>query len=426
MGKVVEGGDGASSAAGKPRRSDSRTLTRASRARTDVLSAGHATRIGVDRRWDELKHAAQAKPALLDEQTLRDMDLYGARIEHFIGTVKTPVGVAGPLRVRGRYAQGDYTIPLATTESALVASYHRGAQLITAAGGCRAVLIEEGVGRAPGFVFENVDESLAFAAWIETRKEEFSRATATTTRHGKLVATETTIAGNHVYVLFQFVTGDAAGQNMATLAAQAICDYIMAACPVRPRAYFIEANLSRDKRQSARAFSTVRGRKVTAEIVLPARLVRTRLRTTPRLMADYARMATVGALMSGTVGVHGQLANGLAALFLACGQDVASVTESSVGVSRAEVTDAGDLYATITLPNIIVGTVGGGTRLPSQRACLDILALPELNSANALAEICAALCLAGELSLVGALCSGDFTRAHRTLGRGHHNSGSPE
>ena len=127
-------------------------------------------------------------------------------------------------------------------------------------------------------------------------------------------------------------------------------------------------------------------------------------------MADYARMATVGALMSGTVGVHGQLANGLAALFLACGQDVASVTESSVGVSRAEVTDAGDLYATITLPNIIVGTVGGGTRLPSQRACLDILALPEPNSANALAEVCAALCLAGELSLVGALCL--FRRFH--------------
>ncbi|HKV84754.1 MAG TPA: hydroxymethylglutaryl-CoA reductase, partial [Ktedonobacterales bacterium] len=366
-----------------------------------------------------------AKPALLDEQTLRDMDLYGAQIEHFIGTVKAPVGVAGPLRVRGRYAHGDYTIPLATTESALVASYHRGAQLITAACGCRAVLIEEGVGRAPGFVFETVDESLAFAAWIETHDEEFRRAAATTTRHGKLIGHETTIAGNHVYVLFQFVTGDAAGQNMATLAAQAICEYIMAASPVQPRAYFIEANLSRDKRQSARAFSTVRGRKVTAEIVLPARLVRSRLRTTPRLMADYARMATVGALISGTIGIHGQLGNGLAALFLACGQDVASVTESSVGVSRAEVTDAGDLYATITLPNLIVGTVGGGTRLPSQRACLDILGLAEPNSAHALAEVCAAMCLAGELSLVGALCSGDFTRAHRTLGRGHRNGRAP-
>lgn len=388
------------------------------------LDLHKGTLASVERRWESLPHAAAAREALLDMHTQRHVDEYAAHVEHFIGAVKTPVGLAGPLRVNGNCARGDYFIPLATTEAALVASYHRGAQLVTAAGGCRVALIEEGVGRSPGFVFASLDDALAFVAWVQRQHEGFARAAATTTRHGKLSSVETTIAGNHVFVTFMFSTGDAAGQNMATLAAQAICDYIMAECPVRPLSYAIEANYSRDKRQTARAFSSVRGRKVTAEITLPTELVRQRLRVTPQQMADYVRMATVAAIMNGSVGIHGQIGNAMAALFLACGQDIASVVEASVGVSRAEVTPNGDLYATITLPNLIVGTVGGGTRLPSQRACLDILNLPAEHSSQAFAEVCAAICLAGELSLVGALCSGDFTRAHRVLGRSRRNGRS--
>ena len=390
-----------------------------------ILGLGRASRTGVERRWDSLMCSRDTREALLDAQTMSHIQEYGRHVEHFIGTVKLPVGLVGPLKVNGNFASGEYYIPLATTEAALVASYHRGAQLISAAGGCRAVLLEEGVGRAPGFVFRDLDEAVSFMGWIEANTDDFRREAEATTRHGKLTATETTIVGNHVYVSFMFVTGNAAGQNMVTIATQAICDYIMAVCPVRPQRYFIEANLSRDKRQSARAFSSVRGKKVAAEIVLPASLVRSRLRTTPHRMEEYVRMATVAALMSGTVGIHAQFANGLAALFMTCGQDVASVTESSVGVSRAEVTDAGDLYATIVLPNLIVGTVGGGTQLPSQRGCLEILGLDGPESSRALAEVCAALCLAGELSLVGALCSGSFTRAHRSLGRTRRDARPP-
>ena len=384
----------------------------------------NATLASVARRWESLPHAAGAREHLLDEHTQQHADEYAAHIEQFIGAVKTPVGLAGPLRVNGNYARGDYFIPLATTEAALVASYHRGAQLVTAASGCRVALIEEGVGRSPGFVFTNLDEALAFVGWTQTQRDSFARAAEATTRHGRLTSVETTIAGNHVFVTFMFSTGDAAGQNMATLAAQAICDYIMAECPVRPLSSIIESNYSRDKRQTARAFSSVRGRKVTAEITLPADLVHRRLRASPQQMADYVRMATVAAIMNGSVGIHGQIGNAMAALFLACGQDIASVVEASVGVSRAEVTPDGDLYATITLPNLIVGTIGGGTRLPSQRACLDILNLPAEHSSQAFAEVCAATCLAGELSLVGALCSGDFTRAHRVLGRARRNGRS--
>jgi hydroxymethylglutaryl-CoA reductase (NADPH) len=126
----------------------------------------------------------------------------------------------------------------------------------------------------------------------------------------------------------------------------------------------------------------------------------------------------MGGVLSGTMGLHGHYANGLAALYLACGQDVACVAESAVGVTRFELTAEGGLYASVTLPNIMVGTVGGGTGLPSQRACLEVMGLAGPGKAQALAEVCAGLCLAGELSIIGALCSGDFSRAHRVLARG--------
>jgi hydroxymethylglutaryl-CoA reductase (NADPH) len=122
--------------------------------------------------------------------------------------------------------------------------------------------------------------------------------------------------------------------------------------------------------------------------------------------------------MSGTLGVQGHFANGLAALYLACGQDVACVAESAVGIIRMEETESSDLYAAVTLPNLMVGTVGGATGLPSQRACLNILGLAGQGNANALAEVCAGTVLAGELSIIAALSAGHFTRAHKKRARG--------
>jgi hydroxymethylglutaryl-CoA reductase (NADPH) len=181
---------------------------------------------------------------------------------------------------------------------------------------------------------------------------------------------------------------------------------------------FLEANMSGDKKASALSFTNVRGKKVTAEVIVPAELVRQFLHTTPEQLAQYGIMAGLGGVMMGSMGVQGHYANAFAALYLACGQDAACVAESAVGVTRWEVTDDGALYASVTLPNIMVGTVGGGTGLPSQRACLDILGLSGPNQADALAEVAAAVCLAGELSIAGALCAGHFAQAHRRLARG--------
>jgi hydroxymethylglutaryl-CoA reductase (NADPH) len=371
----------------------------------------------VERRWERLPASALARPALLDAWTAAQTEGFTGHIENLIGTAKIPVGVAGPLRVRGLFAQGDYYIPLATTEAALVASYHRGAQLIGEAGGCRAMLVNEGVSRVPGFAFRDLDECGRFVSWTLAHMEAFRAAAARTTRHGHLADLRVTIEGNHVYLYFVFETGDAAGQNMVTLATEAICAVIIAGSPVQPQYWFLEANLSGDKKASALTLGAVRGRKVTAEVVVPAALVRLRLRTTPERMGDYCRMGSVGALLGGAIGAQGHFANALAALFIACGQDVACVAEAAVGITRLEVTAEGDLYAAVTLPGLVVGTVGGGTALPTQRACLELLGLAGPGHARAFAEVCAAVCLAGELSLVGALCAGSFARAHRQLAR---------
>jgi len=372
----------------------------------------------LEKRWSLFRSSPEQMAVLADPQTIAQMESYQRNIENFIGTVKVPVGLAGPLRVNGLFAKGDYYLPLATTEAALVASCSRGAVAISQAGGCAAMLVNEGVSRAPGFAFQTLEEAGRFIVWLLSQQEEFRRVAEATTQHGKLIDMRFAIEGNHVYVVFEFTTGDAAGQNMVTIATQAICSHINERSPIRPLYSFVEANLSGDKKASALSFLNVRGKKVAAEVVLPAELVKRVLHSTPRMMVNYWRMSAIGGVMSGTIGVHGHYANSLAALFIACGQDAACVAESSVGITRFEVAAEDALYACVTLPNLIVGTVGGGTGLPSQRACLELLGLAGPDHAEAFAEVCAALALAGELSIIAALSSDEFTRAHNRLARG--------
>lgn len=391
-------------------------------ARLERIPGGSlATPQAVERRWRRIAAQVPGLPEavrqeLLDPRTASRLARYGRNIEQLIGCVSLPVGLAGPLRVNGLHAQGDFLVPMATTEAALVASYSRGARLLSEAGGCSALLLAEGVTRSPGFAFANVGEAGRFVVWALSQQEAFAAVAAITTAHGRLEATRLSVEGNHVYLLFDFSTGDAAGQNMVTFATRAICDHILRHTPVQPLHWFVEANLSGDKKASAQSFSTVRGKKVTAEIHLSAELVERRLHTTPGRMVDHWRFGALGGVLSGSIGVHGHLANGLAALFIACGQDAACVAEAAVGVTRLEESDGG-LYAAVTLPNLIVGTVGGGTGLPSQRACLELLGLAGEGHARAFAEVCAGLALAGELSITAALCSDDFSRAHRKLAR---------
>jgi len=375
----------------------------------------------IKKRYQLLGDGDAVREELLDEWTEKRKDSYQHNIENFVGTVKLPVGLAGPLRINGLCAQGDFYVPLATTEAALVASYSRGCQVISEAGGCTAMLLNEGLSRAPGFVFEGLKDAGKFLVWVINQLEAFRRCAEETTRFGKLIDMSISVEGNHVYLVFEFTTGDAAGQNMVTIATQAICDYIMKNSPVKAQTCFVEANLSGDKKASAASFVSVRGKKVSAEVRLSPQLVEHRLHTTAAKMCEYWRMSAMGAILSGTMGVQGHFANGLAALYIACGQDAACVAESAVGTTRMEVTADGGLYTAVTLPNLIVGTVGGGTGLPTQQACLQIMGLRGEGKAQILAEVCASLALAGELSIIAALSCGHFTRAHERRTRGRDN-----
>ncbi len=349
--------------------------------------------------------------------TPQDRKDYRYAVENFIGTVQVPVGLTAPLRIRGRFADGAYRIPLATTEGTLVASYSRGAQAINDAGGCTAALLDESINRAPGFIFKGLHEACLFVDWATAHMADIRRIAESTTSHGRLIDLEATVEGNHVYLNLSFVTGEAAGQNMVTIATEAVLAFIDERAPVRPLRAFVEGNHSGDKKACMRSFTSVRGKRVCAEVVLPAAVVEQRLRVTGERLAEFWRLSAMGCVLSGAIGIQGHFANGLAALYIACGQDAACVAESAVGVTRIEVTAEGDLYAAVTLPNLIVGTVGGGTGLPGQRACLDIMGLAGPDSARELAEICGGLCLAGELSIAAAVSGGHFTRAHRLLGR---------
>lgn len=384
-----------------------------------VPGATQTDPVVVAKRWALLPHAAAVQALIADQASLNAHATFGRNIENFIGTVKIPVGLAGPLRVNGIAAQGDYYVPLATTEAALVASYHRGASVITLAGGCTTLVLSEGVTRAPAYAFNNLLEAGTFVQWCTGHLEELRAAAEATSSHGRLLDLRFTVEGNHVYLQLEYLTGDASGQNMVTIATQAVCDYLGTRCPVKPAYFFVEGNFSGDKKASAQSFQGVRGRKIAAEVKLSRPIVERHLRTTPEKMVDYWRMSAIGGVLSGTIGVQGHYANGLAALFIACGQDAACVSEAAVGVTRFELTADGGLYAAVTLPNLIVGTVGGGTGLPSQRACLEILGLAGNDHARAFAEVCAALALAGELSIIAALSAHQFAQAHAKLARGH-------
>lgn len=359
----------------------------------------------------------ECRTAIADPQTLATLSACGGNIENAIGMVALPLGVAGPVRVNGLHAQGDYLLPLATSEAALVASYARGAEAINRAGGAAAALLGEAVLRAPAFVFPTIVEAGSFVAWLIGHEEALRTAAEATTRHGRLVSIEPQIDSDIVFLVCRYTTGDASGQNMVTIATEAMCRWIIDNSPYAPVRWFIEGNFSGDKKASYLGLVTGRGRKVSASVILPESVVERVLRVSVDDMLAYARIAQLGATLSGQIGAQGHFANGLAALFIATGQDAAAVAESAVGFTRMERRDEG-LFMSATLPNLMIGTVGGGTRLPHQHAALELMGLAGAGHARALAEVAAVLCLAGEISIMAAIASGVFTRAHRSLARG--------
>jgi hydroxymethylglutaryl-CoA reductase (NADPH) len=376
-----------------------------------------ATTDGYKKRLEYLEERGVSIENLGGEKDFNNPEEYKGNIENYIGMAQIPVGLAGPILINGTKALGDFFVPLATTEGALVASYSRGMKACRLSGGISSVCLTEGVQRCPYFKFNTIGEVGIFIKWIDKNIDHFTEIISKTSRFAQLKEVETTIEGNSVILTFEYTTGDAAGQNMVTICTDEICQFILSNTPIAPRQWYIESNYSGDKKATTVSFANVRGKKVTSEIIIPKEICEKTLRSTPELISHYWQSSTLAAIQSGSIGAQGHVANGLTALFLACGQDVACISESSIGLTRMEVNDKGDLYVAVTLPSLIVGTVGGGTSLPTQKECLEMLGCTGAGSAIKFAEICGAIALAGEISIASAMSANQFTSAHQNLGR---------
>jgi hydroxymethylglutaryl-CoA reductase (NADPH) len=345
-----------------------------------------------------------------------DPHLATGHCENFTGVAQVPMGFAGPLHVEGEHARGHYLIPLATSEGTLVASYNRGIHALNQCGGVRCTVVADSMQRAPVFVFADARRARDFAGWVAHERASIRDAAEATSRVARLLHIEPYLANHMAFLRFNFETGDAAGQNMVTLATAAACTWILQHFE-GVRRFFLESNLATDKKPSHVNMLCTRGKRVTAEAVVQRDVLETFLRARPESLARHYLAANVGALLAGTNNNGLHAANALAALFIATGQDVANVAESSAGIVYCEVQEDGDLYLSITLPSLIVATHGGGTGLPTQRECLEVLGCYGAGKVRKLAEITAGVVLAGELSLAAAIAAEEWVSSHERLGR---------
>jgi hydroxymethylglutaryl-CoA reductase (NADPH) len=341
--------------------------------------------------------------------------------ENMIGVIQVPVGVAGPLRIQGEFADGEYYLPLATTEGALIASVNRGCSAVTRAGGAQVRILRDGMTRAPVFATKSVIHAHDTIVWVEDHKDELRILGESTTSHGKMLDIVPFVAGTSVFLRIVFDTKDAMGMNMVTIASERIAEEVEKETGAHLVA--LSGNMCTDKKPAAINSILGRGKTVIAGVFLSDELVREVFKTEAATLAlvNY-RKNLVGSARAGSLGYNAHAANIIAALFIACGQDPAHVVEGSLAMTTVDPVDGG-VYVAVTLPSLQIGTVGGGTGIATQAECLSILGVagggtPAGSNSKTFAEIIASGVLAGELSLLGALGAGHLARAHKKLGRG--------
>ncbi|MFC4544029.1 hydroxymethylglutaryl-CoA reductase (NADPH) [Halosolutus amylolyticus] len=379
--------------------------------------------------------AAEARRLFVEQETGTDLDAIGdygfpaevaeSAIENMIGAAQVPMGVVGPVQVDGGAADGEHYLPLATTEGALLASVNRGLSVIRSAGGADARVTKNGMTRAPVFRVDGVAEAAETVEWVDDNTGALREAAESTTNHGELLGVEPYVVGDSVYLRFAYDTKDAMGMNMATIATEAACEVVERETPASLVA--VSGNLCSDKKPAAINAVEGRGRSVTADVVIPGEVVADRLHTTPEAIVEAnTRKNLIGSAKAGSLGFNAHAANVVGAAFLATGQDEAQVVEGANAITTMDTREGedgtDDLYASVSLASLEVGTVGGGTKLPTQSEALEVLGLrgggdPAGSNADALAEIIAVGALAGELSLLAALASNHLASAHEDLGR---------
>ena len=340
-------------------------------------------------------------------------DLKGI-IENHIGFMKIPMAVAGPLKIEGKYAKGEYYVPICTLEGTLALSMTRGMIATHRCDGIRVSHIKQELSRAPVFTFDNLNKSADFMSWIDKNFKEIKSVAESTTNHGKLLRIDQYPIQNYVILDFILDTGNAAGQNMVTLAAKTSCDYIKEKTGAE---FFLESGFNSDKKASARNMIMGRGHSVIAETTISNSVIRSILDVDISNLKKYQEIGPTTTRLAGTEGCHLHISNALTAIYLATGQDTACVAENSIGHYQIEPQE-NDVKFRLTLPSMTIGTVGGGTRLSPQQQNLKLLGCDTGDTAaRKLAEIICASALALEISLFSALASHTFTRAHMKYGR---------
>ena len=344
-----------------------------------------------------------------------DPEKAAKNIENMIGTVQIPLGYAGPMKINGDHAQGEFLIPMATTEGALLASVSRGMSVITASGGANAFVFSDMMTRAPVLRVKGIKHSREVMDWIDNHLDDIDKAVSDTTSHGKLQSIEYFPNGRSLYLRLAFSTGDAMGMNMATIASEAVCRLIekeTGAVMVS-----VSGNMCSDKKPAAINMIEGRGKIVIAEATIPKEIVSEKLHTTTDAIVETNyRKNLVGSSIAGTLGANAHAANMVAAIYIATGQDPAQVVGGSMTITTCENVED-DLYICVRMPAVEIGTVGGGTSLPCQTEALNMIGCKGDGKARKLAEIVASTVLAGELSTLAAQAAGQLGQAHKALGR---------
>ena len=343
-----------------------------------------------------------------------EAEAYRGNIENHFGYVRLPIGLAGPMLLRGQQAHGEFLVPMVTTEGTLVASYNRGMKAITQSGGAETEVYQNEIHSNATFETADPASASALQKWMEGNQGAIAQVVSDSTRHGRLLRCEYIPLGSRLIVNFVYDPADAMGINMITHVSHSICSMI--SDQQGGLRFHFPSALQGDKKATVYNFQRGRGRSVRARLLLPGAVIRELLHTSADMILGYYRNNLEIGHLTGGIGFNMHIANGITALGLATGQDVAYVGESANGLTAIEA-HGDDLLITVTIPSLYVGTVGGGTRLPTHLPCLRMLGCTEPGSALKLAEIFAGTCLAGEISVLAAIASDQFVRAHNRLGR---------
>lgn len=380
-----------------------------------------------NRENDYTQESAAAKREFIAGQTGTEMTHVGqfsappesvaGNCENFVGMTQMPLGVAGPLLINGEHAQGEFFVPLSTTEGTLIASYNRGMRAITESGGISTTVFDDFMQRAPALKFRTAREVKAFMQWFDENDAAITEQAESTSSVAKLAFVQRWPIHNTLYMRWNYSTGDAAGQNMVSKATDHACRWILQNYPGDIQYYAFSGGLDTDKKHSHMNTLHSRGKRVVAELILKKDVMATLLRTDAKAIQNIRNISSQGSLFAGASYTGGHSANGIAAFFIATGQDEANVVESHNGQTYTEVLDNGDLYWSWTLPSLIVATFGGGTGLPTQRECLEMMDCVGKGKAKKLAEIAAAVVAAGDVSIANAIVANEFVDSHEQYGR---------